>query len=207
MKPCPRSGEIQDYLDGELSEHESLALRRHAEACAECAGEIATYSRMFRVLERQVVYAAPPALTERVLDQVLPSRIRRRWVATVGWSYAAAFAVCLVTVAVLLAQPDSRTVLAGWSGELSSRLVHAIAFVLNTVSFAVVNLASGWGMVAALGARLAPLGRAMGILLANPAVLVSLAMAAAAFAALLWWLKPKGKHANQEARHVGVLVF
>ncbi len=207
MMSCPRSTAIQDYLDGDLPEVEARALREHTARCARCAAEFASFSRMFRVLEVPVVYAPSPALTRRVLDQVLPSRVRRRWVATVGWSYAAAFAVCLSIAMMLLSRSDARTLVAGWSGELSSRLIHAAAFVLNTVAFAVVNLATGWGMVSALGQRLAPLGRALGILLANPGVQVSLVMAGVAFAGLLWWMRPRGKRSNEEVRHVGVVVF
>jgi anti-sigma factor RsiW len=207
MNRCERQKQVQDYLDHELPEDEAHSFRQHLRVCPRCAAELALYRRAFAALDRLPLAPAPRALTQRVFDQVLPSRVRRRWVARVGWSYAAAFAVCVGTLIVWMGQPGPRAILDSLSAAASSRLVESMTFVLNAVAFAVFSLASGWGRLAFVAEFLAPLARALGALLSQPEILASLGMAAVVSAAVLWWMRPREKGPSDEVHHVGVLGF
>lgn len=199
---------IQDYLDGELAAPEREAFVAHLRDCAACATELALYRRTFAALDGMPLVAPPAALTERVLERVLPSRVRRRWAKVVGIGYAGVFAASVAFATFWVSQPAHRLLLMNVAGDLSKRIVEAMFFALNTVAFTVVSLVNGWGLVAAASERLAPLGRALGALLSNGAVQIALVTAAAACIALVWWIRPpRGKRTSGEVRHVGVLGF
>ena len=53
----------------------------------------------------------------------------------------------------------------------------------------------------------APLGHALGALLAQPWIQTALAMAAVSCLAVLWWMRPRERKPGKGARHVGVLGF
>ena len=207
MTRCPETFFIQDFLDGERSEQEAVAFRVHLATCARCAADVALYRHAFDCLDRLPLARPAADLTERILDRVVPSRVRRRWVATAGWSYAGALAACLAAGLVWISQPGARGLLETLSGEASRRLVHSVIFALNALSIAVLSLADGWGVLAAAGERLAPLARALTALVSNPAILAALGAAGLSCAALLWWMRPRERHATREVRHVNVLGF
>ena len=207
MTGCYEPRLIQEYLDGELTDADTRALREHLSVCRRCTAELGLYRRTFETLDRMRLWSPSPALTERVLDRVLPSRLRRRWVKTVGWSYAGALALSLAAVMLWVSQPAARTLVASLTHELSRRLVQSLIFVLNALTFAIMSLANGWGLVTAAGQRLAPLSRALASLFSNPGIQVALALAGAACVALLWWLRPREKATTEEVHRVGVLGF
>jgi anti-sigma factor RsiW len=196
---------IQDYLDGELSPAAAASFRAHAEECPDCAAELALCRRTFQALDRLALASPPATLGERVLARVLPSRIRRRWIMTVGLGYAGVLAVSLAAVLFWVARPGTRVLLAGAADGLSRRFVHAMVFALDALAFTVVRLVDGFGLIAALEQRLAPLGRAGTALLSLPGVQVALATAAAVCVALLLWIRQRGRGPSRGVRHVGVL--
>jgi anti-sigma factor RsiW len=198
---------IQDYLDGELSAADQLAFREHLTGCVHCAGELALYQRAFKALDAMAFSAPSELLMERVMDRVLPSRLRRRWVKTLGFGYAGVFAASIVAIAVWGSQPAPRAMLAGFMDAFSQRFVQAVTFAFNAVAFLLLSLADGWGMAASTGERLAPLVRALGTLLSHPGVQIALVTSASACVALLWWIRPRGKGENRGVRHVGMLGF
>lgn len=200
------SRRLQDYLDGELTQAESAVLREHLASCGRCAAELALYRRTFEALT--LTLDPPPAfLVDRVLDHVLPSRVRRRWVKTLGWSYAGVFAACLVGAVMWASQPATHAWLAGFADGLSRRFVQGVTFALNAVAFLLVSLAEGWGWLATASQRVAPFTRALATLLSNSGVQIALVTAAVACAALLWWIRPREKRGSRGVRHVGVLGF
>ncbi|HYM81308.1 MAG TPA: zf-HC2 domain-containing protein, partial [Candidatus Limnocylindria bacterium] len=112
MRTCTESRRLQIYLDGELSEAQAGAYRLHLETCPACTQELALYRRLFAALRPSPVPDPGPALTERILDRVLPSRLRRRWVAALGWSYTAASATCTFMFVSWIARPETHVWLA-----------------------------------------------------------------------------------------------
>jgi anti-sigma factor RsiW len=204
---CPRRRSIQDFLDHELAEPQAELLRRHLEGCADCAAEAALYRRAFRALDRLALHDPPPALAGQVLERVLPSRVRRRWVARVGWSYAASLAASMAGAALWLTRPGARQLLDSLSAVASRRLVESVTFVLDALAFGVVSLANGWGQAAMWSARLAPLMRALEALMSQPAIRLALLMAGITCAVVLWWMRPRDQRSVEGIRHVGVLGF
>jgi anti-sigma factor RsiW len=196
---------LQEYLDGEILPAQARALREHLSVCPRCTAELALYRQTFEALDRMRLWSPSQALAERVLDRVLPSRLRRRWVKTVGWSYAGALALSLAAVMVWVSQPTNRSLVASLADELSRRLVQTLIFVLNLLTFAIMSLANGWGLVTAAGQRLAPLTRALASLFSNPGIQAALALAGAVCVAVLWWMRPREKRTTEEVRRVGVL--
>jgi anti-sigma factor RsiW len=205
MSRCPESRWIQDFLDGELAPALAERFERHAAACAPCAGEVARYRSTFAALERLPLLEPPPALTERVLARVLPSRVRRRWVRAAAWGYAGTLAASVAAVVLVLSQPAARAALELlWTGT-SQRMVQAMLFGMNVVAYALLGLVNGWGLLAYAGERLAALGRAFTLLISHPAIETALALAAVSCVAVLWWMRAQGKGRGGEPRHFGLL--
>jgi anti-sigma factor RsiW len=207
MNRCPDPGNLQSYLDGELPPGEAGALLAHLRGCERCARELAIYRRVFRSLETLPLLDPGPALTERVLDGVLPSRVRRRWLRTLGVGYASAFGVMVAGALAALSQPEPRALLVSLSGEAPRRIAQAVVFLLNALSFSVLRIAEGGRLLAEAGERLAPLGRALASLLSHPAITAPLAVAVAVCAVMLWWMRPRERHTGKEVGHVVVLSF
>jgi len=207
MTPCPEVSRVQDFLDRELSPREADGFRAHLEGCAECGEEIARFRRVFTMVETARTWDPGPALTERILERVLPARIRRRWMRTLGFGYAAALAATAAGLATLIATPVSRDVVVALSAAASRGLVQGLAFVLNTVSLATIGLADSWGLVNSIGQRLAPFGRALAALFSHSTIGVTVFGAALACGMLLWWMRPRDEASSKEIRHVGVLGF
>ena len=207
MTRCRESLRVQDFLDGELAPGEVADFRAHLAGCRACEAELASFQGVFATLERVPLLVPPADLTGRILDQVLPSRARRRRLALLGWGYAAASAACAGIVALWALQPGRDALLETLSGRLSHRLLGAGLFVLNALGASAVRLADGWGLLHAAGERLAPLSRALGTVMTEPGIALAVWAAAAVCAALLWWMRPRSSAAAREVRHVGVLGF
>ncbi len=207
MNPCPESERIQGYLDAALSADETRRLLEHATGCERCGRELALYRRVVRSLESLPLLDPGPAFTARVLDRVLPSRVRRRWLRALGLSYAGALTATLAGVVTLATQPATRALLESLTGEAPRRIAQAMIFTLNALSFSVLSVAEGGRLLEATGERLAPLARATGALLSHTSISLPLAVAVAACAAVLWWMRARGRHSEREVGHVGVLGF
>lgn len=207
MTRCKESIRIQDFLDGELGPGEAMAFRAHLTGCRECAAGLASFQSVIATLERAPLLVPPARLTGRILERVLPSRQRRRRLALLGWGYAASSALSAGAVALWALQPGRHVLLEALSGQLSHRVLGAGLFVLNVLGTSAVRLADGWGLLHAIGARLAPLTRALAAVLMEPGVAFTVWAAAAACAALLWWMRPRTSAVAREVRHVSMLGF
>jgi len=78
---------------------------------------------------------------------------------------------------------------------------------LDALSFSMLSLAGGFGLLRTLGERLSPLGRAASALFAHPAMAVTLTVALLACGLLLWWMRPRERSARGGIGHVGLLGF
>lgn len=205
MNACSERHRLQDLLDGTLPEAEERALRAHVASCASCAAELAGWERLFTSLERIPMAEPDPALTERILTRVVPARVRRRWAAAIGWSYAGAFAACAAIAGVAFAQPGVRAALENAAGLASRGLVGVVAFFFNTLGSAAVGLVNGWNLLAETGGRFEPFLRAFATLLTAPTVEIAAWTAGAACVALLWWMRmaPAGERARRRGGHSG----
>lgn len=212
MSSCPQNPQLQAYLDGELGREAETALRRHLVTCAECASELALYEQLFATLASEPLLEPSPQLTERIMERVLPSQVRRRWVRRLGWGYGVAAAGSAAAAVALLLSPAPRTLLGALGVEASQRLAQAAVFVVNALAVALVQLATGWGLIEELGVRISPLVRAITALLSRPGVDVTLGLATAASVLLVWWLRPRelAPGRNRGSRgidHAGFFAF
>lgn len=207
MSRCPESFRLQELLDGELPAAEALKVREHAASCEACARELALYRRLYHSLERLPEWDPGPAFTARVMERVLPSRVRRRWLRALGFGYATLSAFIVAGAVVFATQPAARALIETLSAVASRRLARAMVFALNALSFSALSLAGGEQWLNAAGRRLAPIGRAFAALFSQTDVLVPLTIAGAACLAVLWWMRPRGTEARKGVRHVGVLGF
>jgi anti-sigma factor RsiW len=207
MSHCSRATLVQDFLDGQLPPDEAAAFRAHLVGCAECAGEAASFERLFATLDRPLPVWLPDDLSVRILDRVLPSRVRRRRLVALGWGYAAALAACGGVLALWWLTPGRQAFLGTLSAQASRRLLGAGLFVLDTLGASAVHLADGWGWLHAAAARLAPLTRALAAVFSQPDIGLAVWAATAVCAALLWWMRPRPSPAVRRVHHVGFLGY
>lgn len=206
--PCPHETRIQEYLDGLLPAAEARSFAAHAAGCARCTAEIELYERVFATLTAAPLLVPPAALTERVLEHVLPSRLRRhRRLVALGWGYGGAVAASLVALGVFSTQPAGRAALAALSGAASHRLMLTARFVLDTSTWLTVRATEAWGLLAMTGQKLAPLSMGLKAVAAQPAIVMTVWAAFAVTAGLLWWMRPREGAGAKEVRHVGVLAI
>jgi anti-sigma factor RsiW len=206
MSTCPERDRVQDYLDGALEPAAARAFRAHLAGCPACARELALYRRVFERLAAAPTWDPGPALTERVLARVLPSRRRlQRRLAALGLGYVSTLVALLGGAAVWATRPGGARALETLSGEASRRLVQTGVFLLNSLSRAALRFAEGWGVVTAAGERLSPVQRALQHVAAQPGVAIVWWAAALVCLAVLWWMRPRS--AARGIRHVSVLGF
>jgi len=202
---CNASFDLQAYLDGELPDEERYRLERHADQCVSCAMELALYRRVFASLDSMPLLDPGSDLTERVLEKVLPSRVRRRWMQVISWSYAATFAAFLAAALVWIAQPGTRAMLGSVSGGVSIRLTGMLVFLLEAVALSAHVLAGAWGFASLALGWFAPLGRAFAPWLRQPSVLAAFAAAALAATGVLVWMRARESNGERKTKHVSIL--
>jgi anti-sigma factor RsiW len=191
MSTCPDITRIQDHLDGLLPESEARAFRTHLERCADCVAEVALYRRVMADLGHLDTEDPGPALTERILDRVVPSRVRRKWVSIAGWGYTAATAVTTFAVISWASRPDTPAWAMARVTDLYFHLVQTALFTLHTMVAAVLRLGDGWGLMRSFGEFVSPLLRALALSFSNPVVAGVTALAVLSASLLLAWLRPR----------------
>lgn len=204
---CPDTGMLQDFLEVLLPDGEMRRLRAHVDECPRCRVECVRLEHLFDRLEALPLEAPSPALVERVLDRVLPSRRHARWARRVWVGYAAALVGSLAGVTIAAMHPAGRGFLAWLASEAPARVMDSLKFLVNAASFLAVRLASGWGLVSSVGSRVSPLLRALLATLDQPAIQLGFALSAASCIAVLWWLRPRSGRGQRGMPHVGVLGF
>lgn len=207
MNRCPESERIQPWLDGELSDEAARALAQHAAGCRRCAAERASLETLFASLRSARVRDPGPRLTERILDRVVPSRIRHRQVTVVGWCYTAASAVTTFAFMSWIVRPATHV----WLGRLVSaaygRLIDTGLFALDAITVTALRVQHGLSLLEVLGGWLVPVARACALLATDPRIAASLWAAVATCALLLWWMHPRQVRIAGGRRHVGILAF
>jgi anti-sigma factor RsiW len=207
MNRCPESERIEPWLDGELSREAARAVAEHVAGCARCAAERASIESLFASLKHARVKDPGPALTERILDRVLPSRVFRRQVTVLGWCYTAATAVTTFAFISWIVRPETHR----WLGHLVTaaygRLIDTGLFALDAITTTLLRVQRGLGVLEVVGGWLVPVVRAFGLVATDPRVAASLWAAVGACVLLLWWMRPRPAGIVRGGRHVGLLAF
>jgi anti-sigma factor RsiW len=180
------------YLDGEIRPAERARVEAHLAECRACAGEVRAYSALFAALAALPASPAapPPFLATRILAAVAADRAARRrprWLEIVGTAYTGSAVALLLTLGV---SPWREDLLAGMRGAFSAlfsgsvgALVGAFDRVVSLLT-AVVRLREAAGDVLV---PLAPLGRSLEVLAAQPELRAGLTVAIVLTTAL-WWM-------------------
>lgn len=207
MNRCPETERIEAWLDGELSPAAALALEAHLGTCRDCAREAASMRRLFAHLRATTARDPGPALTERILDRVAPSRVRRRQLTVIGWCYTAVSAVTTFAFISWIVRPETHVWLAGLVGDAYHQLVRTALFSLTALTDAVLGLHHGLGLLGSLAGWIVPAARALTSLGGDPWFAATLWASVATCAILLWWMRPRPVRIVRRDRHVGILGF
>jgi predicted anti-sigma-YlaC factor YlaD len=211
MNRCREARHVQDYLDAELAPARAVAFEEHLQTCADCSGEVAAYRRMFASLDVSLddftALDPGPRLTEQILDRVVPSRLRRRWVSAIGWVYSGASAIATFAVVSWLTRPTTPVWLAQTYSEISVRAMQSVLFAFQVVTRSWFELVQGWDLMGRLVAIASPVARALTRPLADPTLGGIGAAAMAACVLLLWWMRPRAGEAREGVRNVSLLGF
>jgi len=209
MNDCRESRHVQDYLDRELSPGEVRAFEAHLADCASCSAAVEAFGAVFVLLrgDAQRIEDPGPSLTEKILDRVLPSRLRARWVTAFGWAYGTASAVTTFAFVSWIAQPDSHVWLAQRFSEASLRVVQTALFAFQVLTRSWLQLMDGWAFLAEVGRWVAPVARALARPWTEP-MLAAIAVAAIlTCAGVLWWMRPGRRTVTEEIRNVSLVGF
>ena len=207
MDHCRYDKEIQWYLDDELDAPARAAFEAHLDDCETCPAELERLALAFALVERIPVTDPGPSLTERILDRVLPSRLRRRWVTAIGWSYTAVSAVCTFALVSWIARPTTPAWVADRVADSYIRLLQTGLFALGALNATWVRLAEGAGLMSMLVEAFAPVLRALSLPFMQPAIGVTIWAAAMVTAVAIWWMRPRARTAMEDIRHVDLLGF
>ena len=207
MNRCRETRHVQDYLDGELAPERVRGFEAHLEACAPCAAEVRAYQGLFASLRADRVEDLGPQLTERILDRVLPSRLRRRWVAALGWAYSAVSAVGTFAFVSWIVQPSTRVWLAQRLSEASLRVMQTLLFSFQVLTRSWLDVLDGWALMETLAGRVAPIARAVTRPLSDPVVAAITLAAVLTCTGVLWWMRPRRGAVTEEVRNVSLLGF
>ena len=207
MNRCPESERIEPWLDGELPSASARAFERHLDGCGRCEAELRAVRAMYASMRGITIWDPGPALTERILDRTLPSRVFRHHVTVLGWCYTAVSAVSTFAFISWAVRPSTHV----WLGHLASaayaRMIDAGLFTLDTLLTVVLRLQQGWGLIEVLGGWVLPVLRALAAVAADPWIAGALWAAALCSVGLLWWIRPRPVRVLRGNRHVGILAL
>jgi anti-sigma factor RsiW len=207
MNRCPESERIEPWLDGELPSASARAFERHLDGCARCEAELRATRALYASLRGVTIWDPGPALTERVLDRVLPSRVFRHQVTILGWSYTAVSAVTTFLFISWAVRPETHAWVGGLVTAAYARMIDAGLFTLDTLLTAGLRLQQGLGLLEVMGGWVVPVLRALAAVAADPWVAGALWSAALCSAGLLWWIRPRPVRIVRGNRHVGILAL
>ena len=185
-------GSLMRLLDGELSSAERAAASAHLASCADCARELRVYKALFHGVARLPKPLPRVDLASRITRAALADRrARRRFklFEAVGSAYAAAFVAALIGLGLSPWRGDllagGRTIVgAGVSGVVNAFLV---AFDrLMWLFDGAVKLREN---AHALSTSLAPLGRSLELLAAQPELRAGLSVALVLTTATGWFIQ------------------
>jgi anti-sigma factor RsiW len=196
----PTANRLQAYLDRDLDPRAGDLVATHVAECRRCAAELAGYERLYGALRLTAVRDPGPALTDRILDRVVPSRVLSRQVALVGWIYTGASAVTTFAFIGWITRPETHVWLRWLGAAAGERVLQTLLFSVNAVSVAALRVREGWGILEAMGAWMRPLARAFTTVTAQPTVGAPLAMALLLTLAVLSWMHASPHRAAQHIR-------
>ena len=185
-------GLLMRRLDGELSARERAQVDAHVAACQACARELRAYGALFHGMTRLPKAVPAPGLADRITRAALHDRRARRrfkMFETVGSAYAA----CVVSVLIALGlSPWREDLVAGgrtFVGAAVSGVVNAFLVAFDRLMWLFDGAVKLRENAHALSTSLAPLGRSLELLAAQPELRGGLTVALVLTTALWWFIQ------------------
>jgi len=199
-------GLLLRWLDGELSGAERSRVEAHLVHCPDCATEARAYRALFAGLAG--LPAAPvapsPLLAGRIVAAVAADRAARaarrpRWLEIAGAAYTGSAAAVLVAGVAAFASPWREPLTIGIRDTFSALLSGSIGAFVGAFDRAMSLLSLGLRAREAAGevlVPLAPLGRSLEVVAAQPELRAGFAVALVLSTAL-WWMIDRRTVAGQ----------
>lgn len=185
-------GRLMRWLDGEDSPAERARAEAHVAACAPCARELRAYRAVFRGVAHLPARRAPLGLAARIAQAALADRrARRRFrlLEALGSVYAASAVVVLIGLGL---SPWREDLLAGGRTALGagvSGIVNAFLVTFDRLMWVSNEAVQLRERALALSQSLAPLGRSLELLAAQPELRAGLSVALVLTTALWWFIQ------------------
>ena len=185
-------GLLMRWLDGDVTASERARVTAHLAACPACVREVRVYRALFREVARLPKQRPPAWLADRITAAALADRrLRRRfrWLEVAGSAYAASGVALVIALGL---SPWREDVLAGARTALTtvvSGTISAFVTAFDRVMWlfdGAVRLREG---AHAVSLMLAPLGRSLELLAAQPELRAGLSVALVLTAALGWFIQ------------------
>jgi predicted anti-sigma-YlaC factor YlaD len=185
-------GLLMRRLDGDLTAAERSRVDAHLAACAACTRELRVYRALFAGVARLPKAVPAPGLSARIARAaLLDRRARRRFKVfeAVGSAYAASAVVVLIGLGL---SPWRDTLLAGGRSVVRagvSGMVNAFLVAFDRLVWLFDGAVKLRENAHALSTSLAPLGRTLGLLAAQPELRAGLSVAFVLTTALWWFIQ------------------
>ena len=199
-------GLLLRWLDGELSGAERSRVETHLAHCPECGREARAFRALFAgFAELPAAPSAPsPRLTDRIVAAVAADRTARaarrpRWIEIAGAAYTGSAAALLAAGVIAFASPWRGAMAIGVRDTLSGLLSGSVGAFVGAFDRGMSLLSLGLrAREAAAGALvpLAPLGRSLEVIAAQPELRAGFAVALVLSTAL-WWMIDRRTVAGQ----------
>lgn len=185
-------GLLMRWLDGEVSPAERARAESHVAACSPCARELRAYRAVFRGVAHLPTRRAPLGLSARITQAALADRRARRrfrFLEALGSVYAASAVVVLIGLGL---SPWRDDLLAGGRTALGagvSGIVNAFLVTFDRLMWVFDGAVQLRERAVALSQSLAPLGRSLELLAAQPELRAGLSVALVLTTALWWFIQ------------------
>jgi len=199
-------GLLLRWLDGELAGAERTRVEAHLAHCPDCAGEARAFRALFAGLaDLPATPVAPPALlADRIVAAVAADRTARaarrpRWLEIAGAAYSGSAAALLAAGVAVFASPWREPLAAGARDAFSTLLSGSVGAFVGVFDRVMSLMSLGLRareLAAEVLVPLAPLGRSLEVVAAQPELRAGFAVALVLTTAL-WWLIDRRTVAGQ----------
>jgi anti-sigma factor RsiW len=202
---------LMRHLDGEGRPAERARIEAHLARCRPCADEVRAFRALFAAVAALPPSPAPPPpfLAARILAAVAADRAARRrprWLEVLGTSYAGSAVGLLLVLGLSPWRADLLEGLRGVFSMLFSGSVSAFVGAFDRVVSLLTAVVRLREAAAEALLPLAPLGRSLEVLAAQPELRVGLAVALVLTTAL-WWILNHHRPAGGRGRMNDVPAF
>lgn len=184
--------DLQRYLDAEDKPAQRARVEAHLAHCPACDGEVRAFGALFAAMAALPASPVPPPpfLAGRIVAAVRADRATRRrprWLEVVGTAYTGSALALLLTLGV---SPWREDLLDGLRSAFSLLFSGSVGALVGAFDRAVSLLTAAVALREAVGELLqplAPLGRSLEVLSAQPELRAGLTVAFVLTTAL-WWM-------------------